>query len=325
MSNTIELALDGLSCGHCVKRVKESLEQRPDVERADVTIEHASVTTTAPADALIETVKQAGYDATLAHPKANPLTESSTPSEALTAAQPELPAADIADDDDSRQLLINGMSCASCVSRVQNALQGVAGVTQARVNLAERTALVMGHASAAELIAAVEKAGYGAEAIDDDAERRERQQQTAQAAMKRFRWQAALALAVGIPVMIWGMFGDNMMVTDANRSLWLIIGFITLGVMIFAGGHFYTSAWKSLRNRSATMDTLVALGTGAAWLYSMSVNLWPQYFPMEARHLYYEASAMIIGLINLGHMLEARARQRSSKALERLLDLTPPV
>lgn len=82
MSNTIELALDGLSCGHCVKRVKESLEQRPDVERADVTIEHASVTTTAPADALIETVKQAGYDATLAHPKANPLTESSTPSEA---------------------------------------------------------------------------------------------------------------------------------------------------------------------------------------------------------------------------------------------------
>ncbi|ALB65946.1 Lead, cadmium, zinc and mercury transporting ATPase; Copper-translocating P-type ATPase [Cronobacter dublinensis 1210] len=325
MSNTIELALDGLSCGHCVKRVKESLEQRPDVERADVTIEHASVTTSASADALIETVKHAGYDAALAHPKANPLTESSTPSEALTAAQPELPAANTADEDDSRQLLINGMSCASCVSRVQNALQGVTGVTQARVNLAERTALVMGHASADELIAAVEKAGYGAEAIDDDAERRERQQQTAQAAMKRFRWQAALALVVGVPVMIWGMVGDNMMVTDANRSLWLVIGLITLGVMIVAGGHFYRSAWKSLRNRSATMDTLVALGTGTAWLYSMSVNLWPQWFPMEARHLYYEASAMIIGLINLGHMLEARARQRSSKALERLLDLTPPV
>ncbi len=72
------------------------------------------------------------------------------------------------------------------------------------------------------------------------------------------------------------------------------------------------------------MDTLVALGTGVAWLYSMSVNLWPQWFPMEARHLYYEASAMIMGLINLGHMLEARARQRSSKALEKLLDLTPP-
>jgi Cu+-exporting ATPase len=216
------------------------------------------------------------------------------------------------------------MSCASCVSRVQNALAAVPGVTQARVNLAERTALVMGRAAATELVQAVEKAGYGAEAIEDDLKRRERQQETAVATMKRFRWQAIVALLVGVPVMVGGMFGDNMMVTDANRSVWLVIGLVTLGVMVFAGGHFYTSAWKSLKNRTATMDTLVALGTGVAWLYSMSVNLWPQWFPMEARHLYYEASAMIIGLINLGHMLEARARQRSSKALEKLLDLTPP-
>lgn len=322
MSHTIDLTLDGLSCGHCVKRVKESLEQRPDVESAEVTIDHAAVTGSASADALIDTIRQAGYGAELSPPKAKPLAESSSPSEALTAATPELPAAD--DIDDSQQLLINGMSCASCVSRVQNALQAVPGVAQARVNLAERTALVMGSASAADLVQAVEKAGYGAEAIEDDAERRERQQETAIATMKRFRWQAIVALLVGIPVMVWGMLGDNMMVTDDNRTLWLVIGLITLGVMVFAGGHFYTSAWKSLKNRTATMDTLVALGTGAAWLYSMSVNVWPQWFPMEARHLYYEASAMIIGLINLGHMLEARARQRSSKALERLLDLTPP-
>ncbi|WP_312311608.1 copper-exporting P-type ATPase CopA [Atlantibacter sp.] len=322
MSHTVDLTLDGLSCGHCVKRVKESLEKRPDVENAEVTITSAHVTGSASAEALIDTIKQAGYGAELSHPKADPLAESSIPSEALTAAPTSLPAD--APYDDSLQLLIDGMSCASCVSRVQNALSGVPGVTQARVNLAERTALVMGSASASELISAVEKAGYGAEAIDDDNERRERQQQTAQAAMKRFRWQSALALAVGIPVMIWGMFGDNMMVTEANRTLWLVIGVITLAVMIFAGGHFYRSAWKSLMNGTATMDTLVALGTGAAWLFSMSVNLWPQWFPMEARHLYYEASAMIIGLINLGHMLEARARQRSSKALERLLDLTPP-
>jgi len=322
MSQTINLTLEGLSCGHCVKRVKESLEQRPDVESVDVTLDHAAVTGSASADALIDTIKQAGYGAELSHPKAKPLAESSLPSEALTAATPELPVAD--DIDDSQQLLINGMSCASCVSRVQNALQAVPGVAQARVNLAERTALVMGSASAADLVQAVEKAGYGAEAIEDDAKRRERQQETAIATMKRFRWQAIVALLVGIPVMVWGMIGDNMMVTDDNRTLWLVIGLVTLGVMVFAGGHFYASAWKSLKNRTATMDTLVALGTGAAWLYSMSVNVWPQWFPMEARHLYYEASAMIIGLINLGHMLEARARQRSSKALERLLDLTPP-
>lgn len=322
MSNTIDLTLDGLSCGHCVKRVKENLEKRPDVEQADVTITEAHVTGSASAEALIETIIEAGYGAELSHPKAKPLAEAVTPSEALTAVTPELPAAQ--DLDDSQQLLINGMSCASCVSRVQKALQAVPGVAQARVNLAERTALVMGSASAADLVHAVEKAGYGAEAIEDDLKRRERQQETALATMKRFRWQAIVALLVGIPVMVWGMIGDNMMVTDANRSLWLVIGLVTLAVMVFAGGHFYSSAWKSLKNGTATMDTLVALGTGVAWLYSMSVNLWPQWFPMEARHLYYEASAMIIGLINLGHMLEARARQRSSKALEKLLDLTPP-
>ncbi|WP_455428221.1 copper-exporting P-type ATPase CopA [Dryocola sp. LX212] len=323
MSQVIDLTLDGLSCGHCVKRVKASLEQRPDVEQAEVTQTHARVTGSAKPEALVETVKQAGYEAEVAsHPKAEPLTEeSSTPSEALTAVSPTLPAAS---DDDSQQLLINGMSCASCVSRVQTALQKVPGVSQARVNLAERSALIMGTASAESLIKAVESAGYGAEAIEDDAERRERQQETANAATKRFRWQAILALAVGVPVMIWGMLGDNMMLTEDNRSIWMTIGVITLVVMIVAGGHFYRSAWRSLMNRTATMDTLVALGTGAAWLYSITVNIWPQHFPMEARHLYYEASSMIIGLINLGHMLEQRARQRSSKALERLLDLTPP-
>lgn len=119
------------------------------------------------------------------------------------------------------------------------------GVSQARVNLAERTALVMGSASAAELVQAVEKAGYGAEAIEDDLQRRERQQETALATMKRFRWQAIVALLVGVPVMVWGMIGDNMMVSDDNRSLWLVIGLVTLAVMVFAGGHFYRSAWKA--------------------------------------------------------------------------------
>ncbi|HKS32441.1 MAG TPA: copper-exporting P-type ATPase CopA [Enterobacteriaceae bacterium] len=322
MSQTISLALEGLTCGHCVKRVKESLEQRNDVELADVSITEAHITGSADAQSLIDTIKQAGYDATLNHPKAEPLTESSTPSEALTAVPSALPAA--TPDDDSIQLLIDGMSCASCVSRVQKALQSVPGVAQARVNLAERTALITGRASASELVSAVEQAGYGAEAIEDDRERRERQQATAQSTMQRFRWQAIVALLLGIPVMVWGMLGDNMMVTEENRSLWLAIGVLTLAVMVFAGGHFYRSAWKSLRNRTATMDTLVALGTGVAWLYSITVNIWPSAFPMEARHLYYEASAMIIGLINLGHMLEARARARSSRALEALLDLTPP-
>lgn len=325
MSQTTLLTLDGLSCGHCVKRVKETLEQREDVLQADVTIEEARISGSASADDLIAAVEQAGYHASLKQddtsPKPDPLTDSETQPEALTVAAETLPA----ETTYSFHLLIEGMSCASCVSRVEKALKGVSGVGNARVNLAERSALVTGQAEPDALIDAVKRAGYGAEIIEDDSRRREKQQQTARDAMRRFRWQAILALALGIPMMGWGMIGDNMMLSESNRSGWLIAGVVTLLVMIVAGGHFYRSAAKSLMQGTATMDTLVALGTGAAWIYSMGVNLWPDSVPHEARHLYYEASVMIIGLINLGHMLEQRARQRSSQALERLLDLTPPV
>ncbi|WP_345830977.1 copper-exporting P-type ATPase CopA [Erwinia sp. HDF1-3R] len=324
MSQTTLLTLDGLTCGHCVKRVKESLEKRDDVEQADVSITEARISGSARADDLIATVEQAGYHASLnqgdPRPKPEPLTVTETQPEALTAAPAKLPAQDI----DSFHLLIDGMSCASCVSRVQNALTQVQGVSQARVNLAERSALVMGSVPPQTLIDAVKNAGYAAEIIEDDGARREKQQQKAEQATRRFRWQAILALTLGIPLMIWGMIGNNMMLTASNRSGWLVVGILTLLVMIVAGGHFYRSAAKSLLKGTATMDTLVALGTGAAWLYSVSVNLWPDVFPPQARHLYYEASATIIGLINLGHMLEQRARQRASQALERLLDLTPP-
>ncbi|WP_168404068.1 copper-exporting P-type ATPase CopA [Erwinia amylovora] len=324
MSQVTLLTLDGLSCGQCVKRVKEALEQRADVEQAQVSITEARVSGSASAGALIATVAGAGYHASLAEtfarPKTDPLTDSDIQPEALTAATSKLPA----QQSECLQLLIDGMSCASCVGRVRNALHNVPGVSQARVNLAERSALVLGCALPTALIEAVSRAGYHAEIVEDEAKRREKQQQSGQAAVKRFRWQATLALALGVPLMIWGMAGDNMMLTAANRDGWLVAGVMTLLVMIVAGGHFYRSAWKSLLNRSATMDTLVALGTAAAWLFSITVNLWPELFPMAARHLYYEASAMIIGLINLGHMLEQRARQRSSRALERLLDLTPP-
>lgn len=330
MSQTIVLALQGLSCEHCIKRVRETLESRDDVESAQVALDSATITGGATAPELIRAVEQAGYHAALAgdvaHPKTEPLTGNTVAPDSLAAATviPAIPPAGN-DADDSLHLLINGMSCASCVLRVERALQQVPGVAQARVNLAERSALVLGAPDNAALIAAVQRAGYGAEIIQDDALRRERQQQTARQETRRFRWQSALALALGVPLMAWGLFGGSMTLTPESRPLWLVIGIVTLAVMVIAGGHFYHNAWKSLRAGGATMDTLVALGTGAAWLYSISVALWPDIFPMMARHLYFEASAMIIGLINLGHALEQRARQRSSQALERLLDLTPPM
>lgn len=324
MSQTISLALDGLTCGHCVKRVKEALEQRSDVKQADVTQQEAQIVSDADAAELIATVEAAGYQATLkandSYPKAEPLTATEPTPKALTTesfsqpAEKALPA---------HFLLIDGMSCASCVSRVEKALQQVKGVSQARVNLGERSALVLGNVEPQQLVAAVDAAGYGAQVIEDEQERREKQQNSARKAMRRFSWQAALALLFGVPLMIWGMAGD-MMLNASNHSTWQVLGIITLLVMVISGNHFYRSAWRSLLNGAATMDTLVALGTAAAWIYSFSVVLWPDFFPLQARHLYFEASVMIIGLINLGHALEQRARQRSSKALERLLDLTPP-
>ncbi|CNI23730.1 copper-exporting P-type ATPase CopA [Yersinia vastinensis] len=339
----VELQLSGLSCGHCTESTRKALEAVPDVIAADVTLDSAKIYGKVDAQTLIDAVEQAGYHATLQGaelPKTEPLTHSApSQPEHLAAASSTVPAATVstlattasttaaeppASDSDSVQLLLTGMSCASCVSKVQNALESVDGVEVARVNLAERSALVTGNPSHEALITAVKNAGYGAEIIEDEGERRERQQQMSQASMKRFQWQAALGLLLGIPLMAWGLFGGSMTLTPETQTPWLIVGIITLLVMIFAGGHFYRNAWVSLKNGSATMDTLVALGTGAAWVYSITVNIWPDVFPMEARHLYYEASAMIIGLINLGHAMEQRARQRSSNALERLLDLAPP-
>ncbi|ELY3858204.1 copper-exporting P-type ATPase CopA [Providencia huaxiensis] len=337
LPNTTTLALSGLSCMKCAAKTQQALEAVEGVERAEVDTKSAVVHGHASVDALISAIEGAGYQASLSQegsesPKTEPLTIETEQPEADSAAICDIPAQqsdldeqpNITPTDDSVQLLLDGMTCASCVSKVQKALNSVPGVENARVNLAERSALVTGTAVPEDLINAVIKAGYGAEIIQDEAKRRERQQEVAQGNMRRFRWQSALALALGIPVMVWGMMGDNMVLTEQNHTIWLTIGLLTLAVMVFAGGHFYRNAWQSLKNGSATMDTLVALGTGAAWLYSIVVNIWPEWFPDQARHLYYEASAMIIGLINLGHALEQRARQRSSKALERLLDLTPP-
>ncbi|MDR3432546.1 MAG: copper-exporting P-type ATPase CopA [Rouxiella aceris] len=332
MSNTTILTLQGLSCGHCVASTRKALEAVSGAAEVEVTLDKAVVTGDASSQSLIAAVENAGYHAQLvtegSSPKSEPLTlpEFSEP-EHQSAASSSVPAPLINQDNsdaDSVQLLLNGMSCASCVNKVQRALQSVSGVTQASVNLAERSALVKGAKDPQALIIAVEKAGYGAEIIIDETLRRQRQQQTARSSMIRFSWQAALGLAAGLPLMAWGLLGGDMMVTASNQSGWLIVGLLTLAIMVIAGGHFYRSAWKSLLHGSANMDTLVSLGTAAAWIFSFMVTLWPDAFPMQARHLYYEASVMIIGLINLGHALEQRGRQRSSQALERLLDLTPP-
>lgn len=320
---TTTLTLQGLACESCINSTRQALEQVDGVVFADVDKTTARIYGSADSATLITAVQTAGYQATEDRVKKPEPEHVSTPAR-TSAATPVIESTPHTTSDDAIQLMLNGMSCASCVSKVQNALQNVSGVTQARVNLAERSALVMGTPDPAALVQAVANAGYEAEVVVDDALRREKQQKSADETLHHLRWQSALALGTGIPLMIWGMYGDNMMITASNQGLWKILGILTLLVIVLTGRHFYTSAWRALKNGSATMDTLVALGTGVAWLYSMVVTLWPQFFPAEARHLYFEASTMIIGLINVGHALEQKARSLSSAALERLLDLTPP-
>jgi Cu+-exporting ATPase len=122
--------------------------------------------------------------------------------------------------------------------------------------------------------------------------------------------------------MIYSLVVGEMTVnTDTERLVWLLVGLLTLGVMVFAGKHFYIGAWNSFKNHSANMDTLIALGTGTAWLYSMVVVFAPETVPLMARHVYFEATAMIIGLINLGLALEVKARGKTSEAIKRLIGL----
>ncbi|HBY49837.1 MAG TPA: Cu+ exporting ATPase, partial [Alcanivorax sp.] len=152
-----------------------------------------------------------------------------------------------------------------------------------------------------------------------DQEREEREQ----AHYRQLLRHTGYGLGVGAPLMLWGLLGGSMTVQPGtwSQAAWLAVGVITLAVLAVPGRPFFVGAWKALRHHNANMDTLIALGTGTAWLYSMVVVLAPGLVPEAARHVYFEASAMIIGLISLGLALEVRARGKTSAAVKRLLDL----
>ena len=229
-----------------------------------------------------------------------------------------------AHDAGTSRLAVDGAKCAACVARIEKALAAVPGVTAASMNLAERTAQVRGDVDPARLVSALHAIGYGAEAIvDEEAEQQKREAAERAQGQRLFR-HAMLALAIGVPIMAYGMLtGDMGVHSTPSRIGWALAGLATLLVLLVPGRHFFSGAWQALRGGHATMDTLVALGTGAAWLYSMLVVIFPAAFPHEARHVYFEASAMIIGLVDLGQWLEQRARGRTSSAIRRLLDLAP--
>ncbi len=224
------------------------------------------------------------------------------------------------------ELIIEGAGCASCVGKIENALSAVPGVKSASMNFAQRSVTVTGIASTTELIAAVERIGYNAKSVGSESEdeRLDEKEKADTQYYRKLMREMTMALALGVPLMVYGLVVGEMTVsTTTERVVWLIIGLATMAVMYYSGRHFYVGAWKSFVHHSANMDTLIALGTGTAWLYSMVVVFFPEQVPEMARHVYFEATAMIIGLINLGLALEVKARGRTSEAIKRLIGLQP--
>ncbi|MGD8742759.1 MAG: heavy metal translocating P-type ATPase [Granulosicoccaceae bacterium] len=218
------------------------------------------------------------------------------------------------------RLSIGGMSCAGCVAAVEDALRKTDGVESASVNFAEHTAEVNGSAESAELIRAVVAAGYEAAELrgaEDEAEK-----EAAEFAQYRHLLRkSAVAAIIGFPLFVASLLG-KMPAIDA-QLFWLCIAAATLFVLVYSGGQFFSGAWKSFRAHNANMDTLIALGTGTAWLYSFLITLFPTLVPEDARHVYFEAATIIICLINFGSALEMRARGKTSEAIKRLIGLQP--
>ncbi len=219
------------------------------------------------------------------------------------------------------RLSIAGMACAGCVSAVENALKEVPGVAEATVNLGERTATVSGTVDADALIEAVKKAGYDAaelRGLEDEQEKENLELQE----YRKLWWRALVAGGIGAAMFIGGALGLFPEIEE-SPGFWMFLSLVTLGVLTLVGGHFFRGALASLRAGRGNMDTLVALGTGSAWLYSTVVVLFPDSLPSLARHAYFDAAVIIVGLVSLGSALETKARGKTSEAIKHLIGLQP--
>ena len=220
----------------------------------------------------------------------------------------------------STLLKIEGMHCASCQRPIEKALRETEGVMDVSVNLASREVSVESCISKEELIVAV--AGAGFEAVIDQVQSLEEDDRANKAKFDGLIRKTVLALGTGALLMMFGMKAPALGTQwDLVHMAWLLVAIVTSIVMYYTGWHYFSGAYQSLKARSATMDTLIALGTGTAWLYSTIIVVFPALVPEIARHVYFEAAVIIIGMVNLGQALEQRARGKTSQAIRRLLDL----
>ncbi len=218
-------------------------------------------------------------------------------------------------------LAITGMTCAACVGRVEKAVQRVPGVGEATVNLlANQGAVTYDPAltSPGAIIAAIEKIGYAAAPLASDKPRQTDHDAEGRALAQRF-WTAA---GLTVPVLIGAMGMElGLSIPHWLASPWTQLA-LTTPVLFWAGGRFFRGAWLSLKQRSSDMNTLIALGTGTAYLFSLAVTLAPGLFGSRG-HVYYETADVIITLLLLGRLLEARAKSKTGPRLKNCSGYSP--
>ncbi|MHC8370112.1 heavy metal translocating P-type ATPase [Pseudomonas sp. MDT1-85] len=283
-STTFDLPIAGMTCASCAGRVERALSKVLGATTVSVNLATEQARVQAPSDslpALMEAVQQAGY---------------SVPQQSL-------------------ELSIDGMTCASCVGRVERALTKVPGVKSVSVNLAnERAHLeLLGQVDPQFLLDAVTKAGYSASVWEVEHPQTDNQQQR----LRRERWALLAAIALALPLvlpMVLQPFGMHWML-----PAWVQFALATPVQFIF-GARFYVAAWKAVRAGAGNMDLLVALGTSAG--YGLSVYEWAT-AAGRMPHLYFEASAVVIALVLLGKYLESRAKRQTASAIRALEALRP--
>jgi Cu+-exporting ATPase len=283
-STTFDLPIAGMTCASCAGRVERALSKVLGATAVSVNLATEQARVQAPSDslpALMDAVRQAGY---------------SVPQQTL-------------------ELSIDGMTCASCVGSVERALAKVPGVKSVSVNLAnERAHLeLLGQVDPQTLIGAVTKAGYSASVWEVEHPQTDNQQQR----LLRERWALMAAIALALPLvlpMVLQPFGVHWML-----PAWVQFALATPVQFIF-GARFYVAAWKAVRAGAGNMDLLVALGTTAG--YGLSVYEWAT-AAGRLPHLYFEASAVVIALVLLGKYLESRAKRQTASAIRALEALRP--
>jgi Cu+-exporting ATPase len=294
----IDLPVEGMSCASCVARVEEGLRTIPGVVAAQVNLatEHATVTFDpglVGVDRLIAAVGGTGYT---------------------------VPRARVT-------LGVGGMSCASCVQTVERALRQTDGVLAASVNLATERATVEyipGTVTVEALRRAVRQAGYTPLAVEDAARDHEAARRARELAALRARLLVGAALSLPL---LWGSLPHMGLRVWAPAVLhdWVVQFLLATPVQFWAGWRFYRGMWAALRHRTADMNTLIAVGTSAAYLYSVAATFAPHWFVGGglAPTVYYETAAIIVVFILLGRYLEALAKGRTHDAIRRLMGLRP--